>query len=311
MHENTAVPALTRTGPTNLPGTDADLTLALQAFHRDAKHGVLSTPRYQIGYFRWGSGPPIVFIHGMADRAQAFVMVMHRLIQHYTCIAYELPDGKTDGSDLRRYKHADYVADLVELLDHLKLPTAAVLGSSFGSTIALAALATVPGRLTHGMLQGGFAHRPLSIAQRSLCRIAQYWPGWFADWPALYRRVLWQIVNPTLSSTPKAISDFLVQNGGRTPIQAAAIRSLTIDKTDLRPLLPSIRTPLLLIGGDRDPLVPRRCEQLIAELVPSSRRVEFAGCGHYPQYSHPIPMAEEMRKLLSLVSPTHKRGQST
>ena len=136
--------------------TDTELQLALAAFRAQARSSPFS---WELGigmqYFVWGSGPPIVFIHGMSDRARAFAMVMHHLIERYTCVAYELPDGTTDGSELRRYIHKDYVADLMELLDHLGLATTAVLGSSFGSTIALAAMANTPRRFTHGILQGG------------------------------------------------------------------------------------------------------------------------------------------------------------
>jgi pimeloyl-ACP methyl ester carboxylesterase len=288
------------TGPTV---TDTELQLALAAFRAQARSSVFRATRYRMRYFVWGSGPPIVFIHGMSDRARAFAMVMHHLIENYTCVAYELPDGMTDGSELRRYTHKDYVGDLLELIDHLGLTNVAVLGSSFGSTIALAAMANAPRRFTQGILQGGFAHRPLTRSQRVLSRIARFWPGWFADWPALYRRAMRWIAQPTLSLLPPAVTHFLLENGGRTPLRAAALRSMMIDCIDLRPLLPTIQIPVLMIGGDRDPLVPRWCEKQIERSLPHVQRVEFSGCGHYPYYTHPILMAEAMKGFLE-----HSRG---
>src|SRR5438128_1543168 len=99
--------------------TADDLSAALAAFRAGAVHGTLRTGRYRMRYFAWGAGPPLVFIHGMADSSRAFVMVMHRLAPRFTCVGYELPDGTTDGSNLVRYAHADYTADLLALLDHL------------------------------------------------------------------------------------------------------------------------------------------------------------------------------------------------
>src|SRR5262245_18761141 len=131
--------------------TTAELTEALAALRAQAARGVLDTGRYRMRYFVWGSGLPIVFIHGMADAGEAFAMVMHRLASRFTCIAYELPDHTTDGSRLGAYSLAQYTADLVCLIDHLKLERVVVLGSSFGSLITLSSLAERPERITHGI----------------------------------------------------------------------------------------------------------------------------------------------------------------
>jgi pimeloyl-ACP methyl ester carboxylesterase len=283
------------TGPI---ATDSDLQLALAAFRADARKDIFSGSRYRMRYFTWGSGPPIVFIHGMADSASAFALVMHHLVDDYTCIAYELPDGTTDGSHLAKYTHNNYSDDLLEILDHLGLPKTAVLGSSFGSTIALAALWRKPERFTHGILQGGFAHRPLNIVQRNLCNVARHWSGWIADWTALFSLILQQIERRTFAGLPPGVSKFLLKNGGHTPIQAAAMRSLMFDRLDLRGVLPTIQTPVLMISGDQDPLVPRHCEYDIEVGLPHVRRVEFSGCGHYPHYSHPVPMAGAIKDFL-------------
>ncbi len=286
-------------GMTGPIATDTDLQLALTAFHANARRHVFQGSRYRMRYFTWGSGPPIVFIHGMADSSPAFVMVMHHLVERHTCIAYELPDGKTDGSNLRKYSHNDYCMDLLELLDHLNLPKVSVLGSSFGSTITLAALARKPDLFTHGILQGAFAYRPLNSAQRLLCNSARNWPGWIADWPALFRRVLQWIEHQTFARLTPEVKNFLLKNGGQTPLQAAATRSLTFDRIDLRPLLPTILTPVLMIGGEHDPLVPRECEYELERGLPHVKRIQFSGCGHYPHYSHPVPMAEAVKIFLA------------
>jgi pimeloyl-ACP methyl ester carboxylesterase len=281
--------------------TAGELHTALAAFRAEATHGTLDTTRYRMRYFAWGSGPPIVFIHGMADAGEAFVMVMHKLAYRFTCVGYELPDGTTDGSRLARYTHANYTADLLALLDHMKLDSAAVVGSSFGSTIALATVATTPHRITRGVLQNGFIYRPLNRFQRALARLARYWPGWFADWPEIHGAVMRRIERRTLSSVPPEVGDFFLKHGAHTPIRACALRGLAIDRTDLRALLPTIRTPVLLITGDCDSLVPRSCWDEIERSLPGVKRIEIAGCGHYPQYTHPGPMAEAIEQFLASV----------
>src|SRR5262249_35318896 len=140
-------------------------------------HGVCGTGRYRCPYFAWGSGPPLVFIPGLADSGRSFVLPISQLAARFRCIAYDLPTGRGDGAHLRRYVHADLVADLFALLDHLGIRQAYLFGSSFGSTIALAAMRARPESLPRSVLQGGFAWRPLAWAELFLARLAQYWPG--------------------------------------------------------------------------------------------------------------------------------------
>jgi pimeloyl-ACP methyl ester carboxylesterase len=276
-----------------------ELNSALVAYRREAVSGVFDTGRYLMRYYVWGQGPTVVFVHGMADAAQAFLMVMRSLASRFRCVAYELPDGLTDGSSLIRYSHSVYTADLVALLDRLCCPRATVVGSSFGSTIAIHALATSPARFTHGIFQNGFAHRPLSWWQRGLARSARFWPGWFADWPEIHRAVMRRVERPTLSVLPPEVAEFFLAHGARTPIAASAIRSLAIDRTDFRNLLPEVRVPVLLLTGDRDPLVPAWCTADLEQRLPLCRRVTFTNCGHYPQYTHPGEMADAIAEFLS------------
>ena len=53
-----------------------------------------------------------------------------------------------------------------------------------------------------------------------------------------------------------------------------------------------------MIGGDRDAIVHRWCEADVEKGLPDVRRVEFTPCGHYPQYTMPVPYAEAMADFL-------------
>ena len=120
---------------------------ALERFGREAVRGTCDTGRYRMPYYSWGEGPPLVFIHGASDSSRAFLLPIARLSAHFRCVAYDLPAGKADGARLPGYTHADLVRDFWALLDHLGLRQSYVFGSSFGSTVALAALHERPQRL--------------------------------------------------------------------------------------------------------------------------------------------------------------------
>lgn len=286
--------------------TDGVCRAALDALAHDATHVTFNTGRYRMRFTAWGcepspgskGPPPIVIVHGLSDAVRGFAMVMHRLAPHATCIAYELPNGLDDGAKLGAYRHRDYAADLFALLDHLRLDRVALLGSSFGTTIALRALADAPQRFTKCVLKGGFAFRPLKWYERLGARQGRFWDGRLCELP--FREFAMHRADPATwaGCSPLARELFLHCNG-HTPIRAACRRAVALDKLDLRPLLPTIRTPVLLIGGDRDRIVPRDREAVLANHLPDVRRVELTDCGHYPQYTHPAATADAVRAFLS------------
>jgi pimeloyl-ACP methyl ester carboxylesterase len=279
--------------------TAAELHAATDRFAREARWHAVRTPRFRMRYATWGDGPrPLVIVHGLCDRTESFAMLMANLVDHVRCISVELPNGKDDDANLGPYRHADFAHDLVALLDHLQLNEVDLLGSSFGSTVALRTAVTYPARLRRVVLQGGFARRPLIRAERGLARLGRYWPWRMGDLP-IRESVMRRFEAHAFVTAPPEVFDFLIHNSGRTPVRAAAGRALLLDKLDLRPMLPRVRQPVLMIGGDRDTIVPRQYEAEVEAGVPDVRRVEFSPCGHYPQYTHPSRMAAEVRAFLT------------
>jgi pimeloyl-ACP methyl ester carboxylesterase len=277
--------------------TPIDPGEARARFQREGVRGTCDTARYRMPYYAWGSGPPLVFIHGVGDSSHSFLLPIARLSAHFRCIAYDQPAGRGDGARLRRYSHDDLVADVFALLDHLGLSRAYVLGSSFGATIALAALARHPERLPRGILQGGLAHRPLRGAERWLASLGRFLPGKMARVPL--REKLLRAVNKELEGRPAEVWRSFVEHTGCVRIAAFACQGLMLHRLDLRPLLPAVRQPVLLVCGDRDRVVPPRYEEVLLGGLPNAGRVVLEGCGHLPSYSHPEVYAEVVRRFLT------------
>jgi len=265
------------------------VTLSLQecldAWRREARPGVVGRTRY----FVWGRGPALVFVPGLCSDGQTFVPLMARLRQDYCCVGYDLaPEGT----------HEQYVDDLFALLDHLRLRQVDVLGSSFGSTVTLAALLRQPARFRRAILQGGFARRPLAPAEVFCCAWARYLPGTVAQVPLLARLTYRQQYAPFEGRAAEDWHYFLSCEG-RTPLRAFGRRALVMHQLDLRPRLREIAHPVLLVCGDRDPLVARCCQEDLRAGLPRAAQAEIEGCGHHPYLSHPEVLAEVIRRFLS------------
>ena len=281
-------------------GAESPLTpsKALERYRREARQGICDTGRYRCPYYVWGEGPPLVFIHGLCDDSLSFVMPIALLSAHFRCVAYNLPSGRGDGAHLGTYRHTDLVADLFALLDHLQLERTDLFASSFGSTIALAALHQHPERLPRAVLQGGFARRPLAWAEIALASWARWWPGPMRRLP-LRREILHRSQHGPFCQCPPEAWEYFLQRSGAPPMAAVAHRALVLNKLDLRPLLPSIQQPILLICGDQDPLVDRTCEQVLMTGLPHAARAEITGCGHMPMFTHPEVLAELIYRFLA------------
>ncbi len=275
-----------------------ELNDALTRFEREAVRGTCDTGRYRMPYFVWGEGPPLAFVHGLSDSSRSFLLPMSRLAGPFRCIGYDLPAGRGDGARLRRYRHDDLVADLFALLDHLGVQRSYVLGSSLGATIVLSALHRVPARLPRAILQGALAYRPLRRAERALVWLGRWLPGRMGRVP-LREKVLRKTQQPLFAHRPSDVWPYFLDVTGRPPIAAVARQALWLHQLDLRPILPAIRQPVLLVCGDHDNVVPQRFTDVLLTGLPNAGRVILEGCGHMPSYTHPELYAEVIRRFLT------------
>lgn len=93
-----------------------------------------------------GSGPPIVFIHGIGSSGATWAGVAERLAAEFTCLRFDLL-GHGDSpkpEDPSEYTRDRALDDIDELLASLDGPTVLV-GHSLGGYLALAHAATRPG----------------------------------------------------------------------------------------------------------------------------------------------------------------------
>jgi pimeloyl-ACP methyl ester carboxylesterase len=251
---------------------------AMRRFDSEAVRGTCDTGRYLCPYVTWGTGPTLVCVPGLVDDAQCFVMLLAHLSRHFRCVAYDWPTGQTDGACLSHYRHADFVADLFALLDHLGAQQVFPLGYSFGSTIVLAAMHAQPARFPRAVLLSGFARlRKLPLR----------------NW------VLHATHRAAFAHQAPEIWDHYIQRRGNLPMPALARRSLVLHHVDLRSVLPKIRQQILLICGDADPLVNKQCETELLLGLPNVARVELANCGHMAIFTHPELLAEVAAEFLA------------
>lgn len=69
----------------------------------------------------------------------------------------------------------------------------------------------------------------------------------------------------------------------------------------VRPELPALDVPGLVVRGERDPVVPHGFGELIVRLLPGCRLVEVPGAAHGVPYSHPDQIARIVLDFVAVV----------
>jgi hypothetical protein len=73
--------------------------------------------------------------------------------------------------------------------------------------------------------------------------------------------------------------------------------AFTLDRLDLSPILPHIHRPVLVVGGEWDPLTPPSMQHQLFTSLPQAAMLILDRCGHFPMYTHPEALADAVRRF--------------
>jgi pimeloyl-ACP methyl ester carboxylesterase len=270
----------------------ADFRKAVADYDARARVAVWNGPRYRMTYRVLGEGPPLILIPGVSSTYRGYALSLNILGSRFKTVVYDYPgDQSNDGAQLRRITHDDLVDDVSGLIDHLNLGRVFLFGLSFGSTIMLRALHREPRRFPKAAVQGAFARREFSLAEKLALRFGRLIPGTVARLP-LHETIL---AYNNKYHFPDIIADrwsFYAEQNGLTPIASLAARLDLLGKVDLRPILSEIKTELLILQGNEDRLVARRYYDELCAGIPNARGVIMPLVGHQPHFTHAEALAD-------------------
>lgn len=274
------------------PHVPLDFAREVADYDAEAEVGEWPGPRYNLRYRTLGNGPLLVLIPGIAATYRGYGPTLRRLARRFRTVIYDYPgEHPGDRADLGRITHDDLVDDVFGLIDHLEADRAYLFGLSFGTTITLSALHRRPQSFPKAALQGGFAHRGFSPAERMALLLGRRLPGTSARLP--FRNQALAISSKRhFPSGQDDLWAFYLEQNGLTPIASLSHRLDLVSRLDLRPVLGEIPNEILLIQGDDDRIVGRRhFDELTAKLPGALGRL-WPGVGHQPHYTHPGALAE-------------------
>ena len=228
----------------------------------------------------------IVLLHGGPGVDHSVFRALGRALSEEMHVVYldQRGSGRSEDGPVGKWTLEQWATDVRDFCDELGLEKPVVLGHSFGGYVAQKYASLFPGH-AGGLVLAGTA--PRFVLDRFLEMIGTLGgSGAVGVAREFYRNprenlpAYLQACYPHYSVTPvdlEAMGRIIIR-----PDVADHFVRAEMQTFDLRPSLPKIQTPTLVLSGDRDVIAtPRDIEDLVAALPSKlTTRVSFQNCGH-------------------------------
>jgi len=238
-----------------------------------------------------GAGPLLVLLHGAGDQAGTWNSVVPELKQHFRLL---LPDLAGHGESAPRQgalSLGTILSALEQVLDAIPWRDAPMVlaGNSLGAWIAMLYAERHPHRVMRVILIDGGPIRSASEIDIMPKNREEA------------RRTLERVFDPSSPRAPNFVLDDLVRVSNSGPIaRLMAAGEEDMSKHLLEDKLASFQTPVDLIWGASDRLVPLDYAKKLQSLLPHCTLTVIERCGHAPQRERP---REVTRVLLQILAP--------
>lgn len=253
----------------------------------------------RIHYVQAGTGPHLVFLHGIGASLFVWRFLIPFFTDRYTVTAIDLPGFGRSHKNTR----ADYGLDaqrtrLLEILDALGIETCALVGSSMGGAIALWMAHADPRRFPRVAVLAP-ATNPTVIPLRT-SRLLGYAP--YAHRVVNRHTMRWiysQVVarrDLVVHETIDAYLEPFLDEGVSARSFLSALRLLGDRR--MPECFAGLTSDVLIIGGARDRLVQSRSLLRLQEILPHAKSVIHPTAGHHMMEDDPQWTAEQLLAFL-------------
>jgi pimeloyl-ACP methyl ester carboxylesterase len=270
---------------------------------------------FHIAYWTVGDGPrDLVVVPGLSSHLDviweqaSLASGLRRLSSFSRVIMFDRRgQGLSDrgcGADTLE----EEVDDVRAVMDAAGSRNAALLGVSEGCPISALFSASFPGRTTALILYGGYAVLSRVPGDSPWVMTDEQWNQFSAevekDWGGDFGPRFFapgQVGNDTFKQWCERFLRASSSPGGALALLRRA------READIRPILPSIRVPTLVLHRTGDRTVPVEAGRYLAQKIPNARLVEFPGIDHLPLDAD--SMVDEVEEFLTGVRPAHQEDR--
>jgi pimeloyl-ACP methyl ester carboxylesterase len=246
---------------------------------------------------RHGSGEPLVLVHGVTHRRQAWYPVLDRLTEHREVVLVDLPGhGESPDLELRGRSVDDTLrAEFQEFLADQGLDRPHVAGNSLGGLIALGAGAEGDARSVTALSPAGFWENARQFAYtRRIFEQACVVSGRLGPRTELLARSRGgrKVMYGLLTAHPARVSPDQARGDARAFLRARpALRVLLAAATPFEREI-ALDVPVTIAWAGRDLVLPSWQARVAQRRLPLARHLVMKGVGHVPMTDDPELVAD-------------------
>ncbi|MBX0301072.1 alpha/beta hydrolase [Cryobacterium sp. 1639] len=153
------------------------------------RHRFLDLPGLRMHVAEAGDGPPLLLLHGFPQHWWAWRKVIPGLAEHYRVICPDLRGAGWTDAPPNCYTSEQLVADVMALLDEMRLEKVDILGYDWGGMVGFRVCLAHPDRVRRFVVLAA-PHPYPDLHLRALLYIWRVWPMFAVAMPGLGRRLL-------------------------------------------------------------------------------------------------------------------------
>jgi len=278
--------------------------MSAQASVPSRRIGKLERPGCTIHYEVTGSGPAIVFAHGLGGNHMSWWQQVAHFSPRFMCVTFAhrgfAPSSAISGGP----DPADYAGDLAALIEHLGLAEVRLVAQSMGGWTMVEYALRRTGKVKALVLAattGPLDPRRMREPERSRLE------GWTRDGERaradLVKRGIHVAAGARMAAEQPALHQLYRHiDDMNAPLDKEAIRArLMAGRTRAPEELMGAGCPTLLISGDEDIVMPPFAADAIAAVVPGARVAHIANAGHSAYFERAAVFNRHLEEFLDAI----------
>ena len=235
-------------------------------------------------------GPTVLMLPGPTDSWRSYELVLERLPRGVRAIAVsQRGHGESDKPDVG-YGIEDFAADVVGLLDALRIERTVLAAHSGSCLVARRVALDHPQRVAGLVLEaspGTLRNDPRAL------RFVESVISTLSD-PISPEFARAFVTDTSSQNVPPELVDLLAAELLKVPARAWKQMFSDLLRYDDTDQLSRIKAPTLLVWGDSDPLITRDTQDRLLQAIPTADLLVYPTIGHTPRWEDPARYSHDL-----------------